>query len=164
MENLGQKALDLPSQTLSTTGTWIVPEAELLSDVARMGLKPVEGLVGIRNAMLVTLPLLAMCDRKDLSGICNSAGTGLPTMYVYDRFLGGLGFSQKGYELVDEWLKMCWRLLSECPCQDGCPSCVGMANLRPPLHQDPDLGGGYAIPDKVAAVELLSRMFESAPS
>jgi len=164
MENLGQKALDLPSQTLSTTGTWIVPQAELLSDVARMGLKPVEGLVGIRNAMLVTLPLLAMCDRKDLSGICNSAGTGLPTMYVYDRFLGGLGFSQKGYELVDEWLKMCWRLLSECPCQDGCPSCVGMANLRPPLHQDPDLGGGYAIPDKVAAVELLSRMLESVQS
>ncbi|HOI54129.1 MAG TPA: DEAD/DEAH box helicase [Phycisphaerae bacterium] len=164
MENIGQTALDLPSQTLSTTGVWIVPETEMLADVARMGLKPVEGLVGIRNAMLVTLPVLAMCDRKDLSGVCNSSGTGVPTMFVYDRFLGGLGFSQRGYELVGQWLDMCRALLEQCPCDYGCPSCVGLANLRPPLHQDPDLTGGYAIPDKVAAVELLSRMLMGAVS
>jgi len=158
MENIGQTALDLPSQTLSTTGVWIVPETEMLADVARMGLKPVEGLVGIRNAMLVTLPVLAMGDRKDLAGVCNSSGTGVPTMFVYDRFLGGLGFSQRGYELVGQWLDMCRALLEQCPCDYGCPSCVGLANLRPPLHQDPDLTGGYAIPNKEAAVELLSRM------
>ena len=160
MENIGQTALDLPSQTLSTTGVWVVPQTELLSDVGRMGLRPVEGLVGIRNAMLVTLPVLAMSDRRDLSGICNSSGTGTPTMYVYDRYPGGLGFSQKGYELVGQWLTMCRKLIAECPCDGGCPSCVGLANLRPPMHQDPDLSGGYAIPDKTAAQEILSRMLE----
>ena len=160
MENIGQTALDLPSQTLSTTGVWVVPQTELLSDVRRMGLRAVEGLVGIRNAMLVTLPVLAMSDRRDLSGICNSSGTGVPTMYVYDRYPGGLGFSQKGYELVGEWLTMSRALIAECPCDGGCPSCVGMANLRPPLHQDPDLTGGYAIPDKTAALEILSRMLK----
>jgi DEAD/DEAH box helicase domain-containing protein len=158
MENMGQTALALPSQTLSTTGAWIMPNPELMSDVVGMGLNAVEGLIGIRNAMLVTLPVLAMCDRHDLSGVMNSSGTGQPTMYVYDRYPGGLGFSQKGYELVAEWLRMCWRLIGECPCRGGCPSCVGLANLRPPLHQDPDLTGGYAIPNKEAAVELLSRM------
>jgi DEAD/DEAH box helicase domain-containing protein len=158
MENIGQTALDLPELNLPTTGVWIVPDVELISDVIRLGANPVEGLVGIRNVMLVTLPVLAMCDRKDLSGYCNSAGTGVPTMYVYDRFLGGLGFSQKGYELVEQWLAMCRRVLDECPCQGGCPSCVGLANLRPPLHQDPDITGGYAIPDKAAAREILARI------
>jgi DEAD/DEAH box helicase domain-containing protein len=160
-ENIGQTALDLPSQTLSTTAVWISPETETVADVNRMGLSAVEGLVGIRNAMLVTLPMLAMCDRRDLSGICNSSGTGMPTMYVYDRYPGGLGFSQKGYELAGQWLRMCWALIGECPCDDGCPSCVGLANLRPPLHQDPDLSGGYAIPDKTAAVEILGRMIKA---
>ncbi len=161
MENIGQKALDLPTQTLSTTGAWVIPATEVLSDVNRMGLKAVEGLVGIRNAMLVTLPLLAMCDRRDLSGICNSSATGMPSLFVYDRYPGGLGFAQKGYELIDRWLTMSRRLVDECPCEDGCPSCVGLANLRPPLHQDPDLSSGYAIPSKEAALEIFSRFFES---
>jgi len=39
----------------------------------------------------------------------------------------------------------------------GCPTRVGLANLRPPLHQDPDLGGGYPVPNKDAA-ELIPRM------
>jgi DEAD/DEAH box helicase domain-containing protein len=161
MENIGQTALDLPSQTLSTAGVWVILAAAIVAEVNRLGLVAVEGLVGIRNAMLVTLPVLAMCDRRDLSGIVNSSGTGQPTMFIYDRYPGGLGFSQKGYELVEEWLTMCWRLIGDCPCRGGCPSCVGMANLRPPLHQDPDLTGGYAIPDKTAAMELLKRTLKS---
>ncbi|MBE3068936.1 MAG: DUF1998 domain-containing protein, partial [Planctomycetes bacterium] len=157
-ENLGQTALDLPSQTLETTGLWLIPEAEAMEDVRGMGLKAVEGLVGVRNLALVCLPMLAMCDRRDLSGIVESAGTGRPTAFLYDRFLGGLGFAEKGYELVADLLAMCHRLAAECPCESGCPSCVGLANLRPPLHQDPDLTHGYAIPSKEAAMALLARL------
>ncbi len=157
-ENLGQTALDLPLQTLATTGVWVCPGPQILADVAAMGLKTIEGLVGIRNAMLATLPMLAMCDRRDISGICSSAQTGQPTMFVYDRFLGGIGYSEKGFELLEHWLLMCDQLINDCPCEYGCPSCVGLANLRPPLHQDPDIGGGYAIPDKIAAREILQRL------
>ena len=53
---------------------------------------------------------------------------------------------------------MCEQLINDCPCEYGCPSCVGLANLRPPLHQDPDLGGGYAIPDKIAGKEIMLRL------
>jgi hypothetical protein len=35
---------------------------------------------------------------------------------------------------------------------------VGLANLRPALHQDPDLAHGYAIPSKEAALVLLARL------
>ena len=161
-ENIGQTALDLPAQTLATTGLWLMPDEEVLEDLRGMGLKAVEGLVGVRNLALVCLPMLAMCDRRDLSGIVESANTGRPTAFLYDRYLGGLGFAEKGYERVEELLAMCRRLVAECPCESGCPSCVGLANLRPPLHQDPDLTSGYAIPSKEAALALLTRLTEKA--
>jgi ATP-dependent helicase YprA (DUF1998 family) len=102
--------------------------------------------------------MLAMCDRRDLSGIVESANTGRPTAFIYDRFLGGLGFAEKGYERLPDLLAMCRRLVAECECESGCPSCVGLANLRPPVHQDPDLTHGYAIPSKEAAAALLERL------
>jgi len=157
-ENIGQTALDLPSQTLETTGLWMTVDPEIMQEVRGMGLKAVEGLVGVRNLALVCLPMLAMCDRRDLSGIVESSNTGRPTAFLYDRFLGGLGFAQKGYDLLADLLAMCRRLVAECDCDAGCPSCVGLANLRPPLHQDPDLTHGYAIPSKEAALALLARL------
>ena len=157
-ENIGQTALDLPPQTLETTGLWCMIDPEYMEDLRRAGLKPVEGLVAVRNLMLVCLPMLAMCDRRDLSGIVESANTGRPTAFLYDRFLGGLGFCENGYARIEDLLAMCRRLVAECACEDGCPSCVGLANLRPPLHQDPDLAHGYAIPSKEAALALLGRL------
>ena len=59
---------------------------------------------------------------------------------------------------------MCRRIVSECPCDDGCPSCVGLANLRPPLHADPDLDGGYAVPDKRATIAMLNLLAEASPA
>ena len=157
-ENIGQTALDLPPQTLETAGLWLMPDPEVLDDLAGMGLRAVEALVGVRNLLLVCLPMLAMCDRRDLSGIVESANTGRPTAFIYDRFLGGLGFAERGYALIDRLLAMCRDLMAGCGCEEGCPSCVGLANLRPPLHQDPDLSRGYAIPSKRGAEALLARL------
>ncbi len=157
-ENIGQTALDLPAQMLETTGLWLSPEREVLEDLAGMGLRAVEGLVGVRNLLLVCLPMLAMCDRRDLSGIVESANTGRPTAFIYDRFLGGLGFAERGYETIGRLLAMCRGLVAGCGCEDGCPGCVGLAGLRPPLHQDPDLRRGYAIPSKRGAEALLARL------
>lgn len=155
MENLGQATLDLPSQTLSTTAVWFIPPDELMREVKDVGLKPIEGLVGIRNMMLVVLPVLSMSDRRDLGGMVESSNTGKPTIFVYDRFRGGLGFSHRGYIEFERLLSMCREMVADCTCEDGCPSCVGLANLRPPLHQDPDLGAGWIIPSKAAAMLML---------
>ncbi|MFP4355637.1 MAG: DEAD/DEAH box helicase [Phycisphaerae bacterium] len=156
MEMVGQSELDLPAQTLSTTGFWWIISGAMRQQVAAAGHKPIEALVGLRNLMLVTLPVLAMSDRRDLSGMVDSANLGQPTIFIYDRYPGGLGFAQHGYERLTQWLGLCRQIVAECPCQGGCPSCVGLANLRPPLHQDPDLGGqNFPVPDKAATISLL---------
>ena len=102
--------------------------------------------------------MLAMCDRRDVSGLVDSSNLGVRAMFVYDRYPGGLGYAAKGYEFLGQLLGFARQLVEECPCSEGCPSCVGLANLRPPLHQDPDLGSGHAIPNK-AATKLLLRLW-----
>ncbi len=161
MEMVGQAELDLPSQTLSTTAFWWPVDRELLAEIKRDGYHPIEAVVGLRNLMLATLPVLSMSDRYDLGGMVDSANLGRPTIFIYDRYPGGLGFAQQGYLRIGQWLSLCNQIVGDCPCADGCPSCVGLANLRPPLHQDPDLGGSnFPVPNKRATLlmlELLKR-------
>jgi DEAD/DEAH box helicase domain-containing protein len=156
MEMIGQSELDLPSQTLSTTACWWPIDSRLLGQVKRSGFHAIEAVVGLRNLMLATLPVLSMSDRYDLGGMVDSANLGRPTIFIYDRYPGGLGFSHQGFLRIEDWLGLCGQIVEDCPCPDGCPSCVGLANLRPPLHQDPDLGGGnFPVPNKQATLLLL---------
>ncbi|MHC4985321.1 MAG: DEAD/DEAH box helicase [Planctomycetota bacterium] len=164
MEMVGQTELDLPSQTLPTTACgWDVGEV-IRDGLSQGGFNPYQGLLGVRNLMLAALPSLAMCDRRDIGGIVDSSNLGVPVIVIYDRYPGGLGFAQKGYELTDTWLDICAEIVRGCPCRDGCPSCVGLANLRPAIHGDPDLGNTSApVPDKNATI-LLLHLLEQAPA
>ncbi len=155
LENIGQESLDLPALNFVTTGLWVVPPESAMNQVAAAGEQPVEGLVGIRNLLLVTLPMLAMCDPRDVSGLLDSSNLGCRAMFVYDRYQGGLGYAKKGFQFFGELLGVCLEMVEQCPCASGCPSCVGLPNLRPPLQHDPDLTGGYAIPSKAATTLLL---------
>ena len=156
LELVGQTELDLPSQTLPTTAAvWDVGET-IRQRLAQDGHNPIEGLMGVRNLMLAALPSLAMCDRRDIGGIVDSSNLGSPVIVIYDRYPGGLGFGQKGYELTDTWLELSAEIVRGCPCREGCPSCVGLANLRPAIHSDPDLGGlNSPVPNKPATLLLL---------
>ncbi len=156
MEMVGQSQLDLPAQTLRTTACWWTVGPEARANVKSGGYRPIEAMLGMRNVMLAALSTLAMADRRDIHGMVDSANLGEPTIVIYDRYDGGMGFAQRGYELIDEWVELCRRIVTECPCEGGCPSCVGLVNLRPPLHQDPDLGGQQTpVPNKDATALLL---------
>jgi len=163
MEMVGQTELDLPSQTLSTVAMgWDVGEA-IRDRLSQDGFNPYQGLLGVRNLMLAALPSLAMCDRRDMGGIVDSSNLGVPVIVIYDRYPGGLGFAQKGYELPETWREMCGEIVRGCPCREGCPSCVGLANLRPAIHSDPDLGGmSSPVPSKNATILLLHLLEQMA--
>ena len=96
------------------------------------------------------LPLLAMCDRWDVGGLSTAFHhqTGRPTIFIYDGHPGGVGITRLGFELFDVLVEDALRLISECPCEAGCPSCVQSpkcGNLNEPLH-------------KAGALELMERM------
>jgi DEAD/DEAH box helicase domain-containing protein len=161
LDSIGYGSVDIPTQHLETVSLWMYPEKQVVSYLKKMGKNPVEGLVGLKNVLINILPLFVMCDRQDIGGIVESANTGSPTIFLYDRYKGGLGFCEKAYGLLTEVMEGVAQVIEDCPCKDGCPSCVGLPVLRPPQHQDPDPGYGYPIPDKEAAALLARRILGS---
>jgi len=155
MELIGQTVLDLPPQQIDTVGCWLQPPPPALEETRAAGHQVWEAMSGVRNLLLVALPTLAMCDRYDVGGIVNSSQLGAMTIILYDRYPGGVGYARHGYEHADKLLRLALDIVSGCPCDHGCPGCVGPPNLRVPIHHDPDLGHGYKIPDKAATTALL---------
>jgi DEAD/DEAH box helicase domain-containing protein len=155
-ENIGQGPVDIPPQTLSTTALWLSPGDALRRRMREAGFRASEGVVGLRNLAVVALPMVAMCDSRDLGGVVDSKNLGRSTMILYDRYPGGLGYCEKGFCKMEDVLAICHEMARECPCDEGCPSCVGLPNLRPAIHSDPDLSRGYPMPNKAATLELLA--------
>jgi DEAD/DEAH box helicase domain-containing protein len=143
-------ALDLPETNFPTQGLWYVLPDELVGPTVL----PSEVLLGALHAsehtQIAVLPLLAMCDRWDIGGLSTNVHfqTGRPTIFIYDGHPGGVGIAHRGFEHFESLLTDAARLIAECPCADGCPSCVQSpkcGNLNEPLH-------------KPGALELMERM------
>ena len=161
-ENIGLGPVDIPAQNLQTTAVWLAPEDGLKAEMKAAGLRASEGVCGLRNLAIVALPFVAMCDSRDLGGVVDSKNLGRTTMILYDRYPGGLGYSERGFQQMPELLAICLDMVRDCPCEEGCPSCVGLPNLRPAIHSDPDLMRGYPMPNKQATVRLLELLCAGA--
>jgi DEAD/DEAH box helicase domain-containing protein len=73
-------------------------------------------------------PLFLMCDPTDLGVHTDAAGAvrgGTPSIVIYDQVPAGIGFSQKLFEIHAQLVARAFELVSQCGCEDGCPSCVG---------------------------------------
>ena len=143
------QSLDLPTTEFRTRALWYELD-ELIGSEAF----PSDALLGALHALehgqIAVLPLIAMCDRWDIGGLSTNAHpqTGGPTIFIYDGHPGGVGITRRGYEQFDRLVGDARRLIGECPCERGCPSCVQSpkcGNLNEPLH-------------KAGALELLRRM------
>ena len=78
------------------------------------------------HSQIAVLPLIAMCDRWDIGGLSTNVHfqTGAPTIFIYDGHPGGVGITRRGFECFERLVGDADRLIRECPCDDGCPSCV----------------------------------------
>jgi DEAD/DEAH box helicase domain-containing protein len=55
-----------------------------------------------------------------------------PNLYLYDAYPGGIGFSEPLFHAHALLVEKTQELIRECPCEAGCPSCVGPeGNLAP---------------------------------
>ena len=144
-------ALDLPQTTFTTQALWYELDGSLLAEDF-----PLELLLGSLHAaehsQIAVLPLLAMCDRWDIGGLSTNLHpqTGGPTIFIYDGHPGGVGITQQGFTGFERLVGDAYRLISECRCQSGCPSCVQSpkcGNLNEPLA-------------KAGAAEMLQRMLD----
>jgi DEAD/DEAH box helicase domain-containing protein len=155
--------LDLPQTSFSTQALWFELDGGTLSGLRRApgggGLEesegtggegtreggvPINALLGslhaTEHAQIAVLPLIAMCDRWDIGGLSTNAHpqTGGPTIFIYDGHPGGIGITRLAYQRFEELCRDAHRLIAECPCKSGCPSCVQSpkcGNLNEPLSK-----------------------------
>jgi DEAD/DEAH box helicase domain-containing protein len=144
--------LDLPETSFETEAIWFSPAPAHLEGLEAMP-KLLSSLHAAEHSLIALLPLWAMCDRWDIGGLSTNVHrqTGLPTIFVYDGHAGGVGITERGFERFEGWVEDTAKMLSGCPCSDGCPSCV----------QSPKCGNLNDYLDKAGALLLLRRMLAS---
>jgi DEAD/DEAH box helicase domain-containing protein len=131
-ENVGSGELDLPEQQMHTTSYWLTIPASVLDVLPFAADDRRDGVTGLSFAMRQVAQLLLMCDAHDI-GISIDTDGPQPRIFVYDNYPGGIGFSAPLHRMHDELLEGTRRLIAECPCEHGCPGCVGPAGSTAPL-------------------------------
>jgi DEAD/DEAH box helicase domain-containing protein len=154
-ENVGYGKVQLPDQQMHTTSYWFTLPKRMLDDLPFNRWEIIDGILGIAYALHYVASLHLMCDINDIQRCVgdrkarwfarlsresrglykSSAGAeevsieGIdpfePTLFIYDNYPGGVGFSPQLFDGHREILENTVRLISRCGCRSGCPSCVG---------------------------------------
>jgi DEAD/DEAH box helicase domain-containing protein len=157
MENVGSGDLMLPEQEMHTTAYWLTLPQEFLATLPYGRSERLDGVSGLAHALQAIATLLVMCDARDLGVSVGENGAERspdsevrsqnpdeegkrvpalsrklaalfePNVYLYDKYPGGVGFSEPLFRLSESLLENTRRLIENCPCPSGCPSCVGPA-------------------------------------
>jgi DEAD/DEAH box helicase domain-containing protein len=146
-ENVGSGRLQLPENEMHTTAFWLTLERPLIASLPVSVCERQNGMRGLLHALETVATLLLMCDRRDLGTAIGerpaSPGANIDweappaaaaaeereffesNLYLYDAYPGGIGFSGPLYDTEELLLSRTRELIAECPCESGCPSCVG---------------------------------------
>ncbi len=177
-EVLGQRSLDLPETTLETKALYHTVPADLEREIrqgaygAESGSESGDGVQSgdavtdggdagddgdfpgaihaAEHAMISMFPSDYLCDRGDIGGLSTPchAHTDQSTIFIYDGHPGGVGIARAGYDIVEGLMRQTAELISDCDCEDGCPSCV----------QSPQCGNANDPLAKAEAVLLLESL------
>ncbi len=171
-ENVGAGQLELPENEMHTTSYWITLERPLLESLPYTISERQSGMFGLLYALASVATLLLMCDGRDLGTAIGERppAPGVeseelmpmrlekavgaqakeffePNLYLFDAYPGGIGFSEPLFRAHELLVRRTRELIQACPCEAGCPSCVGPA-------------GDLAPKAKEAALGILGRMIE----
>ncbi len=144
----GLEPLDLPEQRFETEGVWFTIPHSVVRKLEDDGFELMGSIHAIEHAAIGLTPLVASCDRWDVGGISHPYHPdtgGLPAIFIYDGYPGGVGIARACHLRLKQLLADTLDLLQHCPCEDGCPSCV----------HSPKCGSNNEPLDKGGALRLL---------
>jgi DEAD/DEAH box helicase domain-containing protein len=141
-ENVGSGELDLPEQQMHTSAYWLTIPGPVMAELPYAADDRRDGVLGLAFAMKQVAQLLLMCDSHDIGlsvdggSLDRSTRTGgtanapaalsvEPHVFIYDNYPGGIGFSEPLFGMHEALLQRTRELIVSCPCESGCPSCVG---------------------------------------
>jgi len=147
--------LELPPQVFETVGMWLEIPDEVKAAVSAQGLHFMGGIHALEHALISMFPLFALADRYDIGGIAHPAHpqVGRAAIFIYDGYPGGVGLAARAFRILKELLERTRALINDCPCEEGCPSCI----------HSPKCGSGNKPLDKQAACEIASLLLGDRP-
>ena len=146
---LSRHDLNMPEYIFDTEGLWLRIDKDTEDDMKALGYDLAGSLHAFEHASIACMPLCALCDKGDIGGLSYPFYPAFkePAIFIYDGYEGGIGLTKRAFDVMDEWFKTALAVISECPCEEGCPSCI----------QDPQCGSGNQPLDKEGAKFLLER-------
>lgn len=147
---IGYYPLDLPPQVFESVAIWFTLPEKMHTEMLEAGKDFNGGIHAVEHAMIAMAPLFALCDRWDLGGLSTPEhpDTGLPTIFIYDAYEGGIGIAEKCYEIFSDLALATLELIRDCECREGCPSCI----------YSPKCGNKNSPLDKAVAKEILEKI------
>ena len=126
-ENIGWGPIELPEIDLQTSAFWLEfspgTQEKLEMEQQELG----DGLKALANILNQVVPVYIMTDPGDIIALpmVRSPFSDNATIYLYEKYPGGVGLSEKMYHALDDILLAARDLLARCICESGCPGCVG---------------------------------------
>ena len=129
-ENVGYGDIDLPEEQMHTRAAMLVFPA---GSTVRRGLDalPAPGRAVALNRLIRSLrsvaPVYIMAQAQDLGIHASGKDSHFeePACFLYDRYPGGSGLSEAFVSLLPQIVAAARERVHDCPCDSGCPSCVG---------------------------------------
>ena len=153
-ENIGYGDITLPPDEMHTRSAMLVfddgsPAGRIFSALPEEQKGPVMRRLG--NLARTVAPVFLLCDPRDIgvSERVKDPHFDSPTLFVYDQYPGGIGLSEGFLKNLSAVLTSAAEVVEQCPCQDGCPSCIG-----PPEEDLPSGGAGGRGEGTVAGAPL----------
>ncbi|MCL2410579.1 MAG: DEAD/DEAH box helicase [Treponema sp.] len=129
-ENLGYGDISLPEEEIQTRGLVLLftPESKCGKALAEIDEQQIgEALHGVGTLIRNIASVFLLCDSRDL-GIAERVRDphfGTAALYIYDKYPGGTGLTENLSLRIEPLLETIREALKQCPCKEGCPSCVG---------------------------------------
>ncbi len=154
-ENLGYGDVNLPEKDMHTTSYWFTIPRHLFRDLPYTQAEIIDGLAGLAYSLHHLAAMMLMADLRDIDRcIGDKSGEWFvrhsrdwrtitvspageydaakiredsfdPTIFIFDAYPGGIGFSDLLFAEHDRLLGLARNLIGNCSCSHGCPTCVG---------------------------------------
>ena len=129
-ENIGYGDISLPEEEMQTRALVLLFGGDTSGGRALAGMDEASiGLVlgGAGSLIKLIAPVYLLCDPRDL-GVAERVKDphfGVSAIYIYDKYPGGTGLAESLAQKTSELFRHAYLALDRCPCENGCPSCVG---------------------------------------
>jgi DEAD/DEAH box helicase domain-containing protein len=152
-EVISTHELRMPEYLFETEGLWVRIDKGVMEELDFAGYDAAGTLHAFEHVAISVIPLFALCDKNDIGGLSYPLYPAFKesTVFIYDGYEGGVGLSRRVFDVLPEWLTATLRVIEECPCEDGCPSCV----------QDSQCGSGNDPLDKQGAGFLTGKLLRA---